>query len=127
MHVPLDPCSKTLDPLSVLLHGLGGKRCKPLQGQNSQAETNNISDAGKSTPWPGATPFCPRFSGPKRTYGFRVAPGHTVPPRVFSSAARFAIRNHAATSCQNCLQDRCTSEDLQHSSSMLSPPCSPSS
>ncbi len=56
---------------------------KLLQPQNSQAETKNNSDAGKSTPWPGATPVCPRFSGPKRPPGFRVAPGHSVPlPRL---------------------------------------------
>jgi hypothetical protein len=78
LHVPLDLRSKTLGPLSVLLHGLGRQRCKLLQRQNSQAETTNNSDAGKSTPWPGATPFCPRFSGPKRPPGFRVAPRHSV-------------------------------------------------
>ena len=28
----------------------------------------------------GSDPFCLRFSGPKRPAGFRVAPGHSVPP-----------------------------------------------
>jgi len=116
MHVPLDPRFKTLDPLSVLHHGLGRQRCKLLQRQNSQAETKNNSDAGKSTPWPGATPLCPRFSGPKRPTGFRVAPGHSVPPPRLEFGWQVCHPHSAATSCQNCLRDFCNlSEDFLHS------------
>ncbi len=120
MHVPLDPRSKTLGPLSVLHHGLGRQRCKLLQRQNSEAETKNNSDAGKSTPWPGATPFCPRFSGPKRPAGFRVAPGHSFPPPRLQFGWQVCHPQSAATSCQNCFDDLRNPEDFQHSSSMLS-------
>src|SRR5215470_9106669 len=36
------------------------------------------SDAAKTTPWPGATPFCPSFCGPKPLQAAGVAPGHGV-------------------------------------------------
>lgn len=95
MHVALDRRSKTLGPLSGLHHGLGRQRCKLLQRQNSQAETKNNSTRKKSTPWPGATPFCPRFSGPKRPRGFGSLPArmHALISRVRCFAAHEDARS----------------------------------
>ena len=105
--VPLDPRCKTIDPLFDLYHGLGRQRCKLLQRQNSQAETKYNSDAGKSTPWPGATPFCPRFSGPKTPCG---VPGRSRPQcSTPASSLRLAGLPPAISGnvLRACLDDRC--------------------
>ena len=82
--------------------------------------TTNNADAGKNVLWPGATPVCPRFSGPKRPTGFRVAPGHSVPPPRLQFGWQVAIRNQRQRLATTVLMISATSEDFQHSSSMLS-------
>ncbi len=76
MHVPLDPRSKTVDPLYVLHHGLGRPHCKLLQRQNSQAETKNKLRRGKIHTVAGSDPGLSPFFGAKTPYG---VPGRSRP------------------------------------------------
>jgi hypothetical protein len=83
--------------------------------------TTNNADAGKNVLWPGATPSCPRFSGPKRPAGFRVAPGHSVPP----PRLQFGWQVCHPQSGGNLLPELAlmisvTFEDFQHSCAMPS-------
>ena len=48
---------------------------RPCRGELRSAQ-HPESDAAKTTPWPGATPFCPSFCGPKPLQATGVAPGH---------------------------------------------------
>src|SRR5712671_7596853 len=107
MHVPLDPRSKTLGPLSVLHHGLGRQRCKLLLPRNSQAETKNKLRRGKIHTVAGSDPILSPFFGAKTPYG---VPGRSRPQcSTPASSVRLAgcHPQSAATSCHNRLDDLC--------------------
>ena len=50
--------------------------CTQRWREDLQPARHPESDAAKTTPWPGATPFCPPSCGPKPLRALGVAPGH---------------------------------------------------
>jgi hypothetical protein len=50
--------------------------CTERWREDLQRARRPKSDAAKTTPWPGATPFCGAFRAPKSIRAAGVAPGH---------------------------------------------------